>query len=97
MMSTLLHLEDQAYMEFTGRLAYKSTCGNKYILIAHHVYSNAILGILDLIATLKRFYNVSLDWSCKNYSGLTLDWHYDLNYLDISIPSYIPTVLTCLR
>ena len=47
-----------------------------------------------LISTLTHFYKISLDWSGKKYCGLTLDWCYDLNYLDISIPSYKPSVLT---
>jgi len=29
----------------------------------------------------------------KNYSGLTLAWNYVLEYVDISIPKYIPATL----
>ena len=32
-------------MDLTDRFPYKSTRGNEYILAAHHVYSNAILGL----------------------------------------------------
>ena len=32
-------------MDLTGRFPYKSSCGIEFILIAHHIYSNAILGL----------------------------------------------------
>ena len=32
-------------MILTGRFPYKSTRGNEYILVAHHVHSNTILGL----------------------------------------------------
>ena len=47
-----------------------------------------------LISTLTCCYKISLDWSGKNYYELTLDWCYNLNYLDIGIPSNIPSIHT---
>ena len=53
--------------------------------------------INHLMSTLTYFYKISLDCSGKNYCGLTFDWCYNLNYVDISIPSYLPSVFICFH
>jgi hypothetical protein len=49
---------------------------------------------LHLIHTLKKWYKLAVDWDGKIYCGINLDWNYDNKYVDISIPTYIPKVLT---
>ena len=49
---------------------------------------------LHLVNTLKKWYQLAEDWEGKIYCGITLDWHYDERYVDLSIPTYIPKVLT---
>ena len=50
--------------------------------------------VQHLISSLKRSYDVSEDWSGKNFCGLTLEWNYTQQYVDISMPSYITKLLT---
>jgi hypothetical protein len=38
-------------------------------------------------------FTVSTDWEGKNYCGLTLDWHYNKGFVDISMPNYVHTAL----
>ena len=38
---------------------------------------------------LKSHYTISTDMQGKNYCGLTLNWNYDHNYVDISMPGYV--------
>ena len=38
-------------------------------------------------------FTVSTDWEGKNYCGLTLDWHYDDGFVDISMPEYVTNAL----
>ena len=47
-----------------------------------------------LITTLKKWYQLAVDWEGKLYCGISLDWHYDDKYVDTSMPTYIPKVLT---
>ena len=44
---------------------------------------------LHLINALEDFYEVEIDWKGELYCGITLDWHYDDKYLDISMPTYV--------
>jgi hypothetical protein len=46
-----------------------------------------------LLATLRKFYKVSVDWEGRNYCGLTIDWNYNAGHVDISMPGYIPKAL----
>ena len=46
-----------------------------------------------LIQSLHQHYDVSQDWSGKNFCGLTFDWHYAQQYVDISMPDYIKKLL----
>ena len=47
-----------------------------------------------LIDAIKSTYECSIDWEGTQYCGLTLDWHYDENYVDISMPGYVQKALT---
>ena len=49
-----------------------------------------------LITALKLNYNITIDWSGRNYCGLTLDWDYHAKHVDISMPGYIHKLLTRL-
>ena len=46
-----------------------------------------------LIATLKQFYEVSLDWTGSRYCGLSLSWDYEQRTCDMSMPGYIDRAL----
>ena len=50
-----------------------------------------------LLTSLQNHYTVTTDWSGQNFCGLTLDWHYDQQYVDISMPKYIKSLLTKLQ
>eukprot|EP00804_Cyclotella_cryptica_P028569 CCRYP_015820-RA/>CCRYP_015820-RA protein AED:0.38 eAED:0.38 QI:0/0/0/1/0/0/3/0/267 len=42
-----------------------------------------------LFASIKRNYDVTVDYKGSLYCGITLNWHYDKGYLDISMPEYV--------
>ena len=44
MFYSIIQNKNKAFMDLTGRIPYKSSRGNEYILIAYHVDSNAIIG-----------------------------------------------------
>lgn len=46
-----------------------------------------------LITALEQHYKISTDWTGKHFCGLTLDWHYDEDYVDVSMPDYISKLL----
>jgi hypothetical protein len=46
-----------------------------------------------LIDAVKASYELTVDWSGALYCGLTLDWHYDEGYVDVSMPDYVPRAL----
>ena len=46
-----------------------------------------------LLATLKSKYKVTVDLTGKNYCGITLNWHSDKRYVDVSMPGYIEKIL----
>ena len=48
---------------------------------------------MHLVDILKKSFKVSCDWEGRNYCGLTIDWKYDDNFVDISMPGYIDKVL----
>ena len=43
-----------------------------------------------LIESIRKKYKCSVDWTGKNYLGLTLEWNYIKKWVDISMPGYIP-------
>jgi hypothetical protein len=46
-----------------------------------------------LIDAVKAHYELTVDWSGSLYCGLTLDWHYDEGYVDVSMPGYVDRAL----
>lgn len=43
---------------------------------------------------LRANYNISVDMNGTNYCGLTINWNYAQQYVDISIPGYVAKALT---
>ena len=46
-----------------------------------------------LIQAFKKLYTISIDWTGSLYCGLTINWDYDKNICDISMPTYIKEAL----
>ena len=46
-----------------------------------------------LISALTQHYELDIDWEGKLYCGITLSWHYDQQYVDISMPAYVDKLL----
>jgi hypothetical protein len=46
-----------------------------------------------LLQALQDLYTVTEDATGSLFSGLTIEWHYDKRYVDISMPMYIPALL----
>ena len=46
-----------------------------------------------LIRALKKDYKLAENWEGNLYCGITLDWNYEEQYLDISMPRFIPKML----
>jgi hypothetical protein len=49
---------------------------------------------LHLVTALHKDYEITLDWAGLLYCGLTLDWHYDAGYVNISMPGYVDRALS---
>jgi hypothetical protein len=50
-----------------------------------------------LLNRLREHYKISVDYTGKNYCGLTMDWDYNAGHVDISMPKYIPAMLKKLQ
>ena len=50
-----------------------------------------------LLNALRDRYTISVDETGSNYCGLTLNWDYSTRNLEISMPNYIPNLLTQLK
>ena len=48
----------------------------------------------QLLSSLQQNYECTIDWSRKIHFGLTIAWSYNKGYVDVSIPKYIPEILT---
>jgi hypothetical protein len=46
-----------------------------------------------LMACIRKNYNISSDWNCTAYCGLTLNWDYHNRTVDLSMPGYIKAAL----
>ena len=46
-----------------------------------------------LLNALRQSYKISVDWTCRNYRGLAMDWNYEKGFVDISMPNYVPKAL----
>ena len=57
------------------------------------INANSIYYAHHLINAIIKYFKCSIDWEGKNYLGLTLDWKYAQNYVNISIPGHITTAL----
>ena len=42
-----------------------------------------------LIDVLEKYYEMEVDWGGTLYCGITLDWHYNKGYVDMSMPGYV--------
>ena len=49
------------------------------------------------LTALKNHYTYHINHTGSHYIGLTLNWHYDQGYVDISMPGYISKLLTRLQ
>jgi hypothetical protein len=47
----------------------------------------------DLIAIINKEYKCSQEWTGNRYIGRTLNWNYEKDYVDLSIPDYIARAL----
>ena len=50
-----------------------------------------------LINALKNKYDITVDFTGKNFCGLHLDWNYTNGWVDISMPNYVTKTLTKLN
>ena len=46
-----------------------------------------------LLSALRNIYTVTVDKHSTKYLGLTIDWHYNKGYVEISMPEYIEKAL----
>ncbi len=46
-----------------------------------------------LLATLHKHYTISVDWTGSSYLGLQLNWDYENQTVDLSMPSYVEKAL----
>jgi len=46
-----------------------------------------------ILNALKNHYKVSIDWKGEKYLGMQLNWDYDMQTYDISMPGYIDHAL----
>jgi len=50
-----------------------------------------------LLATLREHYTISVDWTRSTYLRLQLDWDYENDTVDLSMPGYIEKALQCFQ
>ena len=50
-----------------------------------------------LLNSLKNHCAISTDWEGNNYLGLTIDWNYSKEYVNISMPDYVRKALDRLQ
>ena len=48
---------------------------------------------LHLIAALKTYYEITVDWDGKLFCGISLDWDYNKRTVDLSMPGYVQEAL----
>jgi hypothetical protein len=46
-----------------------------------------------LINTIKATYDLTIDWTIDLYCGLSLNWHYNKGYINVSMPGYVDRAL----
>ena len=57
------------------------------------IKANSVEDAHHLTNVIKKIFKWSIDWEDQNYFGLTLDWNFAKNYVDISMTRYIQTEL----
>ena len=50
-----------------------------------------------LLQAIGKHYAYTTDWEGKHYCGLTFEWHYELGYVDVSMPGYVRKTLIRLQ
>jgi hypothetical protein len=50
-----------------------------------------------LLQCLSKHYKVSTDWEGKRYCGITLDWNYPHEWVELSMPGYVKEALHCFQ
>ena len=53
--------------------------------------------VQHLIDAISTQYTCTIDWTGRNFLGLTLDWNYAEGYVDISMPDYVNNALERLQ
>jgi hypothetical protein len=48
---------------------------------------------LHLIKALETNYTITMDWTGSKHCGLTIDWNYSHNHVDISMPGHVAKAL----
>ena len=90
-------LEKHGYfaIPLTNGLFAHKTLPTKFALCVNDfgIKKNLDQDLHHLIATLKKYYDISIDKEGLNYCRLTFDWHYREGYVDISIPKYVNKAL----
>ena len=46
-----------------------------------------------LLSAIEKQYTAKVDWTGRHFLGFTLDWQYSKDYVDISMPDYLPHLL----
>ena len=46
---------------------------------------------LHLVEALQKLYDLGINWTGLLYCGISLAWNYDKQYVDTSMPKYVPT------
>ena len=55
--------------------------------------SQSIVTSYLLVTTLKKWYDVTIDWEGSLYVGVNLEWDYDKRTLDTHVPGFVAKVL----
>ena len=50
-----------------------------------------------LLNSLRRSFEITVDWDGKNYCGLNIEWNYPAGHVTISMPKYVPSMLKRLN
>ena len=95
------HLKEAGYKQITGSNGmWKHTTNNITFCLCvddfgvkYHTKEDAT----NFLAMLGKHYNYTVDWTGRNFCGLTMDWHYNNGYVDISMPDYIKDSLRKLQ
>lgn len=49
--------------------------------------------ITHLLSTLRKVYDIEVDWKGETYAGMSLEWNYSKGYVDVSMPAYVTNQL----